>query len=127
MKKYFALVPLLLLSLVMTSCSSLKPGCLISDKLSSVATDVIVSKLECKSPFAVKADMDALVKGLGLCKTGQIADLVCPSLVDSVVDKVVAGVVPSTWQCSAVGAKDLVKDALTQACKAIPVSEWKPE
>lgn len=122
MKLIFALIVPLLLS----NCSSLKPGCLIQDKLSAVATDVIVSKLQCANSFAVKIDMDALVKGMGLCKTGQIADLVCPSLVESVVNKLASAAIPQEWGCTATDAKALVKDTLLGVCKQIPVSQWQP-
>lgn len=128
LKTFFALTPLFLaIAFLMTSCTSFKPGCIISDKLAGVAANVITSKLQCANPQAVKADMDELVKGFGLCKTGPIADVVCPLLVDSVVNKVVNGVIPAAWACSATDAKALVRDALTLACKQIPVSEWKPD
>lgn len=122
-----ALLSLLLVVLTLTSCTSLKPGCIIQDKLAGIAADVVASKLQCANPAAVQADMKELVKGFGLCKTGPIADVVCPMLVDSVVNKVVVGVIPASWNCSAMDAKALVKDALTSACKQIPVSQWKPD
>lgn len=117
----------LIIPLLFSSCTSLKPGCVIQDKLAVVATDVIVSKLQCANSFAVKNDMDALVKNLGLCKTGQLADIMCPLLVDSVVNKLASSAIPAEWGCTATDAKVLVKDALTSACKLIPVSEWKQE
>lgn len=125
MKTNYQILSLVVLFLSMSACTALKPGCIIQDKLSTVAVDVIVSKLECKNAFAVKMDIDALVKNLGMCKTGQIADIVCPSLVDSVVNKLVSAAIPAEWQCSAEGAKGLVREGLLAACKQIPVSEWK--
>lgn len=126
MRTFRSILGLSLLLLV-GGCTSLKPGCIIKDKLSAIATDVIVSKLQCSNSFAVKLDMDKLVEGIGLCKTGQIADLVCPSLVDSVVNKIAAAALPEEWKCSAQDAKALVKDALLSACRQIPVSEWQPQ
>lgn len=121
------LILALLLMIGFVGCSSMKPGCLIQDKLSAVATDVVVSKLQCKNAFAVKADMDELVKNIGLCKTGPIADSLCPMVADQVVDKLTSAVLPAEWMCSAADAKDLVKGALLSACKQIPVSQWKPD
>lgn len=123
------ILPLLLLGLF-SGCTALKPGCFIQDKLSAVATDVVVSKLQCMNSFAVKADMDALVKVLGVCKetkkTGPIADAVCPLVVDSVVNKLIGAAIPAEWQCSAENAKATVRAALSYACKQIPVSQWAP-
>lgn len=119
------LILMLVLAVAFTGCSSLKPGCFIQDKLSAVATDIVASKLQCANAFAVKADMDQLVSKIGLCKesqTGPIADAVCPLLVNTVVDKISGAAIPAEWGCTATDAKAAVKDALTSACKMIPVN-----
>lgn len=118
---------LLAFLLLLSGCTSLKPGCLIQDKLAGLSTDVVVSKLQCKNVFAVRADMDKIVAGIGMCKTGPIADAVCPMLVGTVVDKLASSAIPAEWQCSALDAKALVKEALSDACKLIPVSQFTKE
>lgn len=110
--------------LMLAGCTSLKPGCIIQDKLSALSTDVVASKLQCANKFAVKADMDKIVAGIGMCKTGPIADAVCPMLVGTVVDKLASTAIPAEWQCTATDAKALVKGALSDACKLIPVSQY---
>lgn len=117
-------ISLFLLALALASCTAFKPGCIIQNKMVDVATNVVTSKLECKNSAAVKADMEALVENLGLCKsaqTGTIADVLCPPVVSAVVTKV-ASVVPSAWDCSATAAKATLAAALTSACRQIPVS-----
>lgn len=117
----------LLFSLV--SCTSIKPGCMVQDKFSAIATDVVVSKLQCANPFAVKLDMDGLVKNLGLCKdqkTGQMADAICPFAVPAVVDKIAGTAIPAAWQCSAQNAKATLSTSLMSACKSLPVNQWTP-
>lgn len=125
MKKLIALLPLLLLAV---SCSSLKPACILEDKLAALASDVVASKLQCENKFAVQLDVTAAVKSVGLCKespkpTGPIADAVCPLAVNSVVDKLVGFAVPAEWKCSLSDVKGLVKPVLTDLCKKLPVSQ----
>lgn len=119
---------LLALSLGLSACTSLKPGCIIEDKLTEVATNTITEKLQCVGKSAIQADMKALVGGLGMCKaqqTGMVADAVCPLLVSTVVMKLKTMAIPSEWQCSAVDAKVFLTEHLTNACKMIPVSDFQ--
>lgn len=115
-------VPLFAFSTPAEAFSSKKIGCVIQDKLAAVATDAVVNKLQCENRFAVNTDMVKLVSNLGLCKTGVIADVVCPPLVSAVVDKLNLAV-PGEWGCSATSAKLLVGAALTELCRKIPVSD----
>lgn len=125
MKRILWLVPALLLSLfLVTACP--KPGCLVEEKLITIATDTVSDKLQCRNKAEVQKDLGAIIKGLGLCKsaqTGPIADIVCPVMVKSVVDKLVGATVPATWQCSAENAKATIIPFLTEACRKLPVSE----
>jgi hypothetical protein len=125
-----------LAALVLTSaCSSLKPGCLIEPKLAALASDVVASKLQCENKFAVQMDVTDLVKGIGLCKlvkdapkpTGPIADAVCPLAVNEVVEKLASVAVPAEWKCSLTDVKGVVKPALTELCKKLPVSHHQGE
>lgn len=125
MRKIVLLIPAFLLALfLVTACP--KPGCLIEGKLVTVATETVANTLQCKNKDAVAKDMEGIIKGLGLCKTAQtgpIAEVVCPVMVKSVVDKVVAVAVPAGWGCSAESAKTTLISTLTEACKKIPVDQ----
>lgn len=125
------ILALLALAFIAVGCSSLKDKLCnaATEKAAAVAADVITDKLQCANKFAVKADMDALVKGIGICKaktssepeeTGMIADLVCPALVKGVTSKL-AGALPAEWACSATDAKETLGAFLEAACKKIPV------
>lgn len=123
--KFLALlVPFLLF----TSCTSLKPGCIVQDKIAAVATDFLVTQLECSNSFAVKVDVDKKVSALGLCKqqTGDIANMMCPLVAGEIVEGVAGVVVPAGWGCKATKAKDVLKSGLEAVCKQIPVSQWQP-
>lgn len=121
--KQLSVLFLLVFSLSLTSgCAALKPGCLISEKASAVATDAIVSALECDNMFAVKSDMDELFKeDLGLCKTGPIANAVCPMMSKTVLDFVAQNGIPRTWSCSASVLKERFGTLLTETCRKLPV------
>jgi hypothetical protein len=116
-------------ALLLSSCSAFKEkACdLFEDKLGAVASDVVANKLQCENKAAVQFDIEKLIADIGVCKTvqptGPIADAVCPIAVNSVVDKLASVAVPAHWKCSLSDVKGLVKPALTDLCKKIPVSE----
>lgn len=116
---------LILGAVIVTGCNS--PGCLVEGKIVEVATNVTASKLQCKNVAAVENSMKNLVENLKLCtsaqKTGPIADTFCPLITNAVVEFIAAKGIPAEWECSAINAKTLLKDALTSACKQIPVSK----
>jgi hypothetical protein len=122
--KLFKLI-FLVAAMLLASCAALKPGCIIEDKVTALAADALVKGLECENAFAVHQDVKAGIDSLGLCKTGPIADVVCPHVSSAVVEKL-ALVVPAEWKCKAVNAKEKAKQLFTSACKLIPVSQWKP-
>lgn len=113
--------------LALTSCTSLKEkACdLFEDKLGAIASDVVASKLQCANKAAVQIDIEKLISDVGFCKdiakTGPIADAVCPIAVNAVVDKLASVAIPAHWGCSLSDVKGLVKPALTDLCKKIPV------
>lgn len=117
------LVPFILL----TGCT-FKPGCIIQDKMVDIASNAIVDKLQCMNRNAVAADMKNLVSGIGLCKqveTGVIADTICPVLSAAVVLKITNAAIPAEWGCLATDARARAIEALTSACKQLPVSQPK--
>lgn len=116
-----SVVTFLFLALFMVSCSSLKPGCILEDKGSALAADAIVKGLECENSFAVQLDVKSWVDVLGLCKTGPIADLVCPHAGEALVNKLATGI-PAEWKCKATNAKAKAKELFVSACRLIPVS-----
>lgn len=126
MRPFYAILIALPL-LMATACTSLKPGCIIEDKIVAAASDAVATHLQCANKFSVHQDISGLVKSLGLCKsqTGPIADTLCPIVSKEIVDKVVATAVPATWQCSALNAKATLGTALTNACRLLPLS-WEP-
>lgn len=124
--RVFITFALFAFAIVSTGCSAFggkKLTCLIHEKIVAVGADAAVKNLECKNAFAVKVDVDRWVSTLGLCKTqtGPIADTLCPSVVNFLVEKMATGI-PEEWGCTATNAKALFKDGLTKACVKIPVS-----
>lgn len=126
MKHALAMITLLILGTVaITGCNS--PGCIVEGKLVEVATNVTATKLQCRNTKAVQASMQSLVGNLALCKKadsiqGPLADAFCPLLTSAVVEFVASKGIPAEWDCSATDAKAFLKDALSSACKQIPVS-----
>jgi hypothetical protein len=117
--KHFCALALLLVSV---SCCSFKPGCIIQDKVTQVATDAIVANLQCANPAAVKASMVSVLAPLNLCtpNTGPLGDLICPSVAGAAAN-LIGNAIPSQWQCTGAMAKAALSGALLQACKQIPV------
>ena len=126
MKRFLLMVTFLILgTFAITGCNT--PGCLVEGKLVEVATNVTATKLQCRNTKAVQASMQSLVGNLGLCKkadgmTGPLADTFCPILTNAVVEFVASKGIPAEWDCTATDAKAALKEALTSACKQIPVS-----
>src|SRR5690606_21258732 len=95
-----------------SGCAWFQPGCFIQEQAVKVATDTVVSVLECQNRDVVEKDLKGVVSELGLCdeaqKTGVIADTVCPILVAEVVSTVMEKAIPMPWGCTAIHAKDKV-------------------
>ncbi len=118
---------LLVVTAMLVACCTLKPGCVIQDQVVKVATNTIASTLQCTHTAQISTDLTATISGLGLCSssatapTGPIADYLCPLAVNSVLSYLASNTIPSTWGCTASNAKATLADALTVACKKIPV------
>jgi hypothetical protein len=110
--------------LVTAGCASLKPACIIKDKVVAAVTTGIVTKLECANSFAVKADVDRVIESLGVCKTGPIAEGLCPLACKTVVDALFTNVVPKEWACKSTAAKATVYAAALEKCLLIPVKYY---
>lgn len=112
---------------MLVACCTLKPGCIIQDKVVQIATSTVATTLQCSNTTAIQNDLTGLISGLGLCKssatapTGPIADYLCPLAVNSVLSYLASSTIPSTWGCTASNAKATLSDALMAACKKIPV------
>ncbi len=111
------------LTLFLSGCAGLKPGCIVKDRVAAAATSAIVEKLECANSFAVKTDVDRFIESLGICKsaTGPIADGFCPLACSSVVDFVAKNAIPKSWECSAKLVKADLYAFMLSKCKLIPV------
>lgn len=103
-----------------TGCIKQKIGCAIEKRAVDTITPALTEGLQCKKPENVRRDVTAVIKKAGLCKTGIIADLVCPPLTSWAASKL-SEQIPADWECSAVDAKAKVQGILERACKLIPV------
>lgn len=107
------LVVLLACGSCKTPCDELKP------KVDIAATGIAYA-LSCKNIEAVKYDVFQYVQKRGWCQdaqnvTGPIAFVVCPFVVNAVVNMALTKT-PPYWECSGT----VVKTALTTACNALP-------
>jgi hypothetical protein len=117
-------------ALFLAGCNT--PGCLVEDKVASVASDFVSSSLQCANPDAVKKSMLSIISAVvpTLCKNGKdgevpqgpIANTLCPIVADTVVNFVTANGIPAEWGCSAVNASALAKSAFVSLCEKLPMS-----
>jgi len=98
------------------------------DQAGRIASETVISVLECKNREAVSADILDVVSKAGLCKqqtheTGALADTICPIMTGAVLQFVSDKAIPANWECSATSAKAKLNEAILGACKQIPVSK----
>lgn len=122
---------LVLLALPLAVGCKFKPLCFVEERVSQVATDVVVGSFACKNREAVYRDVGmSCNKMLGLCDRpqpmGPIADFVCPFLGNWAKTQAAAFAkkkLPGDWECEPDSPDaDLGKfvDLLTVGCKALP-------
>lgn len=119
MKIWLILIPVIF----MTNCTN-KDRCLLEDKITDGLSAAIASGLQCKKPGNIKADLVKISRSLGICEkpqdTGLLAEL-CVAVSGALIDGIVTAAIPASWECSAANAKALLKGAIEQACRTIPL------
>lgn len=106
--------------LAVAGCTgSSKPGCVVENGVTAVVSAAISSQLVCKNLDAVKADVQKEVAKLNMCASSTqsiVGDLVCPSLVNSLVSGLLSKI-PAAWECTGGTAPDQIKQILIDTCK----------
>lgn len=120
MRKISLVVFTAVFALGLTGCIKEKIGCAIEKRAIDTITPALSEGLQCQNPAAVRRDVTAVVKKAGLCKTGIIADMVCPPITAWASSKLTEQI-PADWACQATDAKAKVQGILERACKLIPV------
>jgi len=95
-------------------------GCELADKAAFGAATSVAMTLECKNVDAIKASLMDQIKKFNLCVNetpqGMIGDLVCPKVVDTVVD-IGLKALPTEWECKGGTITDIAKTKMTELCK----------
>jgi len=116
------------LALVLTACTSTDTNtlkCKIQDSLVGAGSTAIASGLNCTSPDAIKADLDAALSKANFCKrtteaaagisANSVGSDICEAIVKNELSTL-TGKIPASWNCTGGTVKDTVQSILLAQC-----------
>lgn len=112
---------ILLISLVaLVGCTGKEtPVCQVGKVISETVAKEVAVQLDCKNEQAIVDSLFKQLESWKVCEPSMqsvIGDLICPRLVDSLVNGTFKQI-PASWGCSGGSLKDTAKDQLTALCR----------
>lgn len=99
----------LMLGLMLSGCHTTpiinQAVCTAQDRVVTASSNLLVAKLNCANPAAVRADVLTFVQKANMCKPadgnfkGPIGNLLCGTITDGVMVKL-QGKIPPAWECT---------------------------